>query len=426
MFWGHLLTTALEVHFNQLQSPSKVKSSSKRMLVDAVRHAGKHVPYYRDSFKRAGVAPDRFNGPEDLKKLPFLTKDDVRNAFPHAIVADGTDIDRCHYSATTGSTGRSLPFVYSPKTFAFYLSTNLRVYSMIGYRPWHRCCYIKYTAMDPLNIGPFFRFHHIPSVAPIEKQIAMLKQYRPDFIDGYASIIHEISRRMTPSDLKIIRPKMILCNSEMSTVHQRNAISEVFGCPVYDEYSTEETWMVASLCKKQNYHLFTDNVWVEFLDPEGNDVKPGEPGEVVLTTLRSPAMPFIRYRIGDIGRMSTETCGCGSPFPVLESFEGRADDSFILPDGTYVSSLKILNTFTMYIKKYLHLMEEFRVIQKTREQVDIELVKGKEYSESRFKELTDSLSSLLKNQVTITVIPVTAIDSKGNIKRKAIESRVEK
>jgi phenylacetate-CoA ligase len=341
MFFWHLMTTAVEVHVNQFKNDGTLKTQSEKNLVSAIRMAGKTVPYYRDTFKKVGIDPDHFSGVNDLKKLPFLTKDDVRNAFPQAIVADNTNIKQCHYSATTGSTGRSLPFIYSPKTFAFYLSTNLRVYTMIGYKPWHRCTYIKYTAMDPLNIGPFFKFNHIPSVMAVGKQIELLRRNAPDFIDGYASIIYEIARKMTPEDLKIIRPKMILCNSEMSTVHQRNVISDVFKCPVYDEYSTEETWMVASQCRKHNYHLFTDNVWVEFLDPEGHDVKPGEPGEIVLTTLKSPAMPFIRYRIGDIGRLSTRTCDCGSPFPVLEAFEGRADDSFILPDGTYVSSLKI-------------------------------------------------------------------------------------
>lgn len=424
MFWGHLVTTALEVHLNQLKSPSTLRAESEKRLIKTIRDAGKNVPYYRDSFRKAGINPDKFKGSEDLKKIPFLTKSDVRNAFPDRIVADGVDLEKCHYSATTGSTGKSLPFIYSMKTFAFYLSTNLRVYTMAGYKPWYNCCYIKYTAMDPVNIGPFLRFHHIPSVAPIEDQIRMLKKHKPDFIDGYASIIYEISRRMTPEDLKIIRPKMILCNSEMSTVHQRNAVSEVFKCPVYDEYSTEETWMVASLCKKQRYHLFTDNVWVEFLDSDGNEVKPGEPGEMVLTSLRSPAMPFIRYKIGDIGRMSTTACDCGSPFPVLEAFEGRSDDSFILPDGTFVSSLKILNTFTMFINKYLHLMEEFRVIQETKDRVVIELVKGKEYTDIRFNEVLEALSNLFKNQVTITVNPVDSIDLKGKIKRKAIESRV--
>lgn len=424
MFFRHLLTAALDVHLTPMFSRKKLETCNRKNLVKAVRHAGAHVPYYRNLFRDLDIDMGSFNGPGDLKKLPFLTKDKVRNAFPHSIVADGTDMDACHYSATTGSTGRSLPFVYSQKTFGYYQATNLRVYTMIGYKPWYRTMYIKYTAMDPVNIGPFFSFRHIPSVMAVDRQIGMLREHRPDFIDGYASILYEIARKMTPSDLKIIRPKMILVNSEMSTRDQRDYISKVFDCPVYDEYSTEETWMVASQCRHHRYHLFTDNVFVEFLDPDGNDVPPGEEGEMVLTTLKSPVMPFIRYRIGDMGRLSTRTCPCGSPFPVLEAFEGRADDAFVLPDGTYVSSLKILNTFTMYIKKYLHLMEEFKVIQTATDQVRIDLVKGRAYDPDQFKALTDDLSTLLGHQATITVNAVDAIEMKGSIKRKAIESRV--
>jgi len=89
--------------------------------------------------------------------------------------------------------------------------------------------------------------------------------------------------------------------------------------------------MIASQCKYKNYHYFLDNVYVEFLDDEGKDVGEGEIGEIVLTTLRSPVMPFIRYKIGDIGSYTLEECPCGRHFPLLKSFEGRADDIFILP-----------------------------------------------------------------------------------------------
>jgi hypothetical protein len=110
----------------------------------------------------------------------------------------------------------------------------------------------------------------------------------------------------------------------------------------------------------------------------------------------------------------------------MEAFDGRADDSFILPDGTYVSSLKILNTFTMFIKKYLHLMEEFKVIQTERGRVVIDLVKGKDYDPAKFQEVTDALNRLFNHQVTIDVAMVDAIDTGGRIKRKAIESRVSR
>jgi phenylacetate-CoA ligase len=363
---------------------------------------------------------------KDLKQLPFLTKNEVREQFPHGIVAKGVDLEKCHFSATTGSTGKSLPFLYSPATYAFYLATSVRVYTMIGFRPWHKSVYIKYTPVSSPELGPFFRKAHIPSITTVQEQVEKLKKESPDLLIGYASIILEIAQNVTKEDLKYIKPKFISVNSELSTMEQRSFISDVFSCPVFDEYSTEETWMIASQCSKQNYHLFTDNVWVEFLDNKGNDVPFGEIGEMVITTMRSPAMPFLRYKVGDQGRYSDKKCSCNIGFPLLETFEGRSDDSFILPSGKIVSSLKILNTFTMFIKKYLHLMEEFKVIQKKKELVVIELVKGKEFNAKYFQELVDKLHAIFNEPVTILVEMVDTIPTNGAVKRKAIESRVNK
>ncbi len=389
-----------------------------------IRGAYQNVPYYRETFNHAGVEINTIRHIEDLKQLPFITKDEVREQFPDNIVARGYDIDKCHYSATTGSTGRSLPFVFSPGTYAFYLSTSLRVYTMIGYRPWHKLVYLKYTAVKTPGFSGFFEQAHISSVISIEEQIARLREEKPDLLVGYASLILEVAQRVTAADLEYIQPKFISVNSELSSRDQRDFIASVFRCPVYDEYSTEETWMVASQCREYNYHIFTDNVWVEFLDDEGNEVPPGETGEMVLTTMRSPVMPFIRYRIGDLGRLSTQSCSCGIGFPLLEAFEGRADDSFILPSGKSVPSLKILNTFTIFIKRYLHLMEEFKVVQKETNLITILLVEGREFKKEHFDELIDKLHHLLSEPVTIEVEMVDRIDNHGSIKRKAIESWV--
>ena len=137
-------------------------------------------------------------------------------------------------------------------------------------------------------------------------------------------------------------------------------------------------------------------------------------------------MPFIRYRIKDLGRYSESKCRCGRGLPVLESFDGRRDDSFILPSGKYVSSLKILNTFTMFIKKYLHLMEEFKVVQEKKGRVVIYLVKGKEYKKERFQELIDQLNRIFGEPVEIEVEMVKTIPDDGRVKRKAIESKVKR
>jgi phenylacetate-CoA ligase len=423
LLW-HMFIASIQVHINQWFGPARQKKNAQKRILREVRAAYRDVPFYRRKYDEAGVDIDSIQRIEDLKKLPFVTKDEVRAAFPDEIVARGIDIDKCHYSATTGSTGQSLPFIYTPKTYGFYMTTSLRVYTMIGYRPWHKLVYIKYTAIKQPNFGPLFRAAHIPSVSPVENQIARLRDEKPDLLVGYASIILEIAKRVTPTDLESIRPKFISVNSEMSTADQRAFISEVFGCPVYDEYSTEETWMIASQCKKGSYHLFTDNVWVEFLDEAGNEAESGQVGEMVLTTMRSPAMPFIRYRIEDMGRRLAEPCACGSGFPLLGAFDGRRDDSFTLPSGKFVSSLKILNTFTMYIKKHLHLMEAFKVVQLERDLIVIKLVKGKEYEEDHFQALIDKLHAILGEPVTIQVDEVDSLPNDGKIKRKAIESRV--
>ncbi len=417
----HTIQGALSVHVNLFLPVSIQRRTTEKKFIETVRSAISDVPFYREKFLKAGIKPDDIQSLPDIKKLPFLTKDDIRNNFPNKLVSEKFKVKDCHYSATTGSTGKSLPFVFSLKTFAYYLATSLRVYTLVGYRPWHKIAYIKYTRVQTPELGPFCKTIHIPSIETAEKQIQLLKESRADILTGYASIIIEISKKIRPEDLRNINLRFISVNSEMSTSAQREYISDVFGCPVYDEYSTEETWMIASQCKANSYHIFSDNVWLEFIDKDGNDVKPGETGEIVITTLKSPAMPFIRYKIGDLGVPGKDLCSCGCGFPVLESFEGRADDSFILPDGSFVSSLKLLNTFTMYIKKYLHLIEEFRMIQKTPDQVEIELVKGKDYTENHVQELVESLGDILGGTVEIIICHVDEIKFEG-IKRKAIES----
>ncbi|OHD66099.1 MAG: hypothetical protein A2176_04050 [Spirochaetes bacterium RBG_13_51_14] len=421
----YFLGAFITVHVNMLLSRKKLLKKTEKRLIRNIRQAYKNVPHYKKIYDACGVNIDDIKTLDDLTKFPLITKDEIRNQFPDGIVSKKYKVTDCHYSATTGSTGRSLPFIFSKATFGFYIATGVRMYTMIGLRPWHKTVYIKYTAIKYPRLGPLFRNEHIPSTISVEEQIAMLRNMKPDLLIGYASIVFEIAQRVNQEDLRYIKPKFIGINSELSTGDQREFISRVFGCPVYDEYSTEETWMVASQCKEGSYHLFTDNVWVEFIDKSGNPVKPGEEGEMVITTTRSPAMPFIRYRIGDLGRYSNEACPCGMGFPILKSFEGRADDSFILPSGRYISSLKLLNTFTKYIKKYLHLMEEFKIIQKDKGFIFIQLVKGKEYNERHFQELIDSLHAVLGEPVTISVEFASHIDQRG-IKRKAIESWVHK
>ncbi len=421
------LKAALEVHWHPKRSATTHRQWAEQQLIATVKQAACDVPYYRDAFARAGVDLERFTA-GDLHTLPFFTKSELQAHFPHRLLADGTRLDDCKHSATTGSSGKAVNFVFNPVTYAYYLATSLRVYTMIGYRPWHKIVYIKYTQVSTPSVGfgKLFQTAHIPSMIPVQEQIRRLREEKPDLLVGYASIIMEIAHHVTPADLAVIRPRFISVNSEMSTQAQRDFIASVFDCPVYDEYSTEETWMVASQCPHGSYHLFTDNVWVEFLDADGNEVAPGEVGEIVLTTLRSPTMPFIRYRIGDLGRKGEGVCGCGSAFPVLKAFDGRADDAFVLPSGGRLSSLKLLNAFTTFIKSDPGLMLEFRFVQESVEQSLVKLVKGPSFNDERVQKLLHRLQEVIREPVNLRVEYVDSLDREGKVKQKAITSLVGK
>ncbi len=424
MYMLDLCLSFLEVQLNQYVPEKIQKKLINRRIVKEVRSAYNNVPFYRKKYDRAGVDIKSIKGVSDLKKLPFLTKQDIMDNFPGDIVSDKEDINKCHCSATTGSTGKALSFVFNDKTLSYYINTSLRVYTMIGYKPWYKTVYIKYTKIDIPKFGPFFRFAHVPSTISVEEQIKLIGKENPDLLVGYASIIFEIAASVTAENLKNIRPKMISVNSELSTKHQRDFISSIFKCPVYDEYSTEETWMIAAQCRHHKYHLFVDNVWVEFLDKQGNEIRNGGSGEIVLTTTHSPAMPFIRYKIGDRGKACKDSCTCGNKLPMMLSFDGRADDSFILPSGKYVSSLKLLNTFTKYIKTYLNLIAEFKIVQEKKDLIVIYLVKGTQYMEIFFKQLISDLYNILGESVTIKIKYQAFIAKNGSIKRKAVESLV--
>lgn len=422
--YRHYPYAALDTHLHAHRPAALQRRVVDRRLRKAVRDAYRNVPFYREGFDRMQVNPAHFRGAGDLGLLPFLTKTDVQEHFPNGLVARGTNLERCVHSATTGSSGVATNFVFTPKTYAYYHATSFKVYTMIGYRPWHRGTYIKYTAVPAPKLGPFFRVGHIPSLVSVDEHISALREQRPDLLVGYASLILDVARHVTKDDLEVIKPRFISVNSELSTQAQRDEIADVFRCPVYDEYSSEETWMIASQCRRHQYHLFTNNVWVEFLDATGNAVPTGEIGEIVLTTLQSPAMPFIRYRIGDLGRAGTEPCDCGSTLPVLASFDGRADDAFVLTNGERVASLKLLNVFTTFIKADADFIREFKLVQTDLARATVHLVAGPHYSTESAEALLAKLQSIVPEPVTFTIQLADRLEAGGSIKHKAIESLV--
>jgi phenylacetate-CoA ligase len=393
---------------------------TEKRVIKTVRDAYCNVPFYRRKYDAAGIDIDSIRRLSDMKRLPVLTKDEIREAYPEDIVRRGTDLDKCNVSSTSGSTGKPMRFAISPSGYAYYLAESARIYAMTGYRPWQRSCYMRLAPMDLPRISAL-RQKHIFSLLPVAGQIEGLKKARPDLIDVYATVMLDIARHVTEEDLKYIKPRVITVNSEVSTQAERDYISRVFNCPVYDEYGSEETWSIATQCRRHNYHISSDSVWLEFLDAQGKDVCPGEPGEILITTTRSEAMPFIRYAIGDRGTPRAGECGCGFHSPLMRSVDGRSNDWLVLPSGRLFDPYLVVTACNKILLKHPLLFCEFKFVQQKPDLLVLRYVKGRDFDVWHLETILEDVKTLIGEPIIVQA--EEGPFERGN-KHQAIESLV--
>ena len=416
------LATAIIKVFTLPHLPSNVQRHlAERRVIMTVRDAYLNIPFYRAKYDAAGIDIDSIRTLDDIKRLPVLDKAEIRANFPDNIVRRGTDYKKCHNAFTSGSTGQPLEFVISPAGYAYYLAESARIYYMIGYRPWHRSCYVRLVTMK-LPALSSKRQTHISSGHPVRVQIEQLKRTKPDLIDTGVERLLNIANHLTEDDLKHIKPKFITINSEMSTEQERDYLSKVFNCPVYDEYGTEECWSIATQCRQHNYHISTDSVWVEFINSQGRDVEPGETGDILITTTRSEAMPFIRYAVGDCGVPGRGGCGCGYNSPLLESLEGRCDDWLVMPSGKLSPPSAILSAYGKAVWQNPLLFDRFRIVQKAPDLVVFQYVKGQRFNPKELEVLVSNLRQVFDEPVEVLS---EEVDFEAGHKRQVVQSWVQ-
>jgi phenylacetate-CoA ligase len=233
---------------------------------------------------------------------------------------------------------------------------------------------------------------------------------------------------LSPSDIKKAGIQAVSLNSEMILDSDRKAVSEAFRCPVYDEYSSVEMGPIANMCSHGNMHTFSDNVILEILDSHGQPCAPGERGEIVLTALNSFAMPFIRYRIGDYASYSENSCMCGLPFPVINSVEGRKDDSFNLKNGNAIPAWKIYEVVERPLEDYgmdKMVLKDFFLIQKKTDQAEFHYVKGPDFHETYIDELVKGAADLFGKDFNFCLNEAPCIERIKTAKRKYIHTEVK-
>lgn len=391
-----------------------------------VAHAAANVPLYREKYRAAGVTAKDLRSLDDLRHFPTVSKREILAAYPDGALACGLEAAKCLVSKSSGSTGEVLEVVHQADRLAVQgLAMNRLLAMYAPYLPWHRFVYVytaPYPARSLLGAWPMI---FVPTLAPTSEIIARLRAVRPHLLACYPSHLRAIARELGPEGCRELRLRAVSVSSEPSSAEERAGLSRLFGCGVYDEYSTEELTRVAAQCTHGTYHLFEDVAVVETLDPEsGSPTLEGVRGEVVGTYLHNYAMPFIRYRQGDLASIATRSCACGWRFRALTELGGRKLDQFVLPSGRVLTSGWLLDASYSFLFDVGADIAAFTLVQETPSRVMIEIVPGAKYTSAMTEAIARRFHTLVGEPIDVRVELVPELRRSAGGKHHPIVSRV--
>ena len=319
----------------------EIKKLQSEKLKKQVKHVYENVAYYRDLMDKKGVKPEDINGIEDLHKLPFLTKADLRDAYPYGLL--GSPLKDCvRIHSTSGTTGKRVVAFYTQHDIDLWEDCCARAIVAAGGTNEDVCQvaygYGLFTGGSGLHGGS----HKVGCLTlPMssgftERQIQFMTDLNATIIcctPSYAAYIAETLKEMgmTPDQIPL---KAGIFGAEPWTEEMRRNIEKDLGIKAYDIYGLTETsgpGVSFECCEQTGMHVNEDHFIAEIIDPDTGEVLPeGEKGELVFTALDKEAFPLLRYRTRDICVLSRKKCSCGRTFVKMAKPMGRTDDMLII------------------------------------------------------------------------------------------------
>jgi phenylacetate-CoA ligase len=226
-----------------------------------------------------------------------------------------------------------------------------------------------------------------------------LIRFQPSVIQAYANTLGLFAQFVKAENIKGISPRGIVCSAECLTEENRTLIEETFGCPVYNRYGSREFSVIASECSEhQGMHINAENLLVEVLSNGKPCIE--EDGEIVITDLKNFAMPMIRYRIKDVGRIKEKICSCSRGLPLMELSGGRTTDFLTATNDSKVSGIVIAT----YVITNLPGIRQIQFVQNERGSVTVNLAKGRDWSSQTLVELTARVQRYLGQSMQLQVV----------------------
>lgn len=345
-----------------------------------IAHVHDEVPHYRALFQRHGLTPERIRSTADLRLIPMTTRRDIQRASPAELLARGVDPARLIAYRTSGSSGEPLTVRRTWLEERVGSAVRLRALREVGVRAGDLRVQLwagggRLTPNGPmkrdapLRLMRSLRLNRKVEVdyrIPMTELLDRLAALQPDVLTGSPSLLARTGRTMMRERPGSIAPGLVISGGEVLVPLERQQIGDSFGARVVDMYGSHELGLIAWDCPRgAGMHVADDSVILEVVK-DGRPAEPGEAGEVVATRLHAFAMPFIRYRTGDLATLGPTPCPCGAPFSTLRTVQGRMIDHFVLPDGGLLHPNELVVAILRDAARWI---AQFQLTQETRERV---------------------------------------------------------
>jgi phenylacetate-CoA ligase len=394
-------------------------------------HAYETVPYYSKLFKELDFTPNDVKSIDDLTLLPLLTKDNIREHSSELLSKSFSlhDLDK---SATGGTT--DVPITYYRNrscgqerwaiTAAFNRWYGWDKYSRVAYLWGASADFRNLTWKDKFVSRVVYDRVFLPSSILNEeilvKYLKTIRSLRPDILQAYPSSMEILARFALERGYKLPNAKAIILTAEPLYESQRSLIEGVFCTKVYNQYGSRETGLLATECNYGGMHLNIISNVVEVIQNDGGKDSDAI-GEIIVTDLANYAMPFIRYKIRDIGSLSGDVCPCGCGLPLLNSLDGRTTDVFALPDGSLVPGVSLTGRVVNANPR----IKQLQIIQEEINQIRVNIIKAENFTNQDFLNLKQNLRNYFPENVDIDFLFVADLEKEKSGKIRFCANRVK-
>ena len=394
----------------QWMEKEDLKKLQTRKLKALLRHAYENVPYYHRTLRNSGFRPADFNRIEDMQKIPILKRTSLRLT-PEELLTRNLEKRQMVARATSGTTASPLRFYLRKAEIPWHAAAELRGYGWAGYQPGDRYVHVRRVRPGDVLTRPLERLRRrmlrcklLNTLNLSEKTLASfastLQKFKPDYVLGAAGSTNILATFLLQSHLSQ-NLRGVFAYGQQLLPHYRKTIEKAFNCKIYDRYGSTEVPQIASQCgNHEGHHVADENVFVE-IENDAEPAAPGEEGKVLITSLNSYATPFIRYDIGDTGKMLRDECSCGRKLSLFSPI-GRDYEYFVHSDGTFTFFRDVQTVFEDLPIK------DFQIVQQTYDEIIIKVVPTQGYLQMH----TDFILKAINwNIAKIAIVKVELVDS---------------